>query len=176
MFSVQIDNEIYPCKIESTSTQFGQDVIRVISETAPLAEHGFYLVDNQGNIIDDKSDYMYLYREDTRCKEYTKEPVTIIPTECSYTEIPEGIYASLSRQISYCNNRITEITPYVATKTAYIDDTECIFTNVYAQGNITAFVEVNGIQIPCEVARYENNVIVSFEALEEVGIVTISII
>jgi hypothetical protein len=67
-------------------------------------------------------------------------------------------------------NRVTEITPWTATKTAYIGDTECIFTDV-PQGNLTVY-----LTIPYTVERMDNRVTVRFDTLEEVTDIAISII
>ena len=65
---------------------------------------------------------------------------------------------------------VAEVTPYKETKTAYIDDTEVVFTNV-PKGNLTIYFNK-----PYTVEREENRLIIRFEALEEVTPITISII
>ncbi len=65
---------------------------------------------------------------------------------------------------------VTDITPYTMTKTAYIDDTECIFNDV-PSGNVSAYIGV-----PHTVERDGDRVTVHFEPLEKVIEVTISII
>lgn len=67
---------------------------------------------------------------------------------------------------------ISNITPYTETKTAYIGDTEVVFTNV-PQGNLSVYFDT-----PTDYAinRESNNIEVSFEPLEDVTTVTISII
>lgn len=67
---------------------------------------------------------------------------------------------------------ISNITPYTETKTAYIGDTEVVFSNV-PQGNLSVYFDT-----PTDYAinRESNNIEVSFEPLEEVTTVTISII
>lgn len=67
-------------------------------------------------------------------------------------------------------DQVTEITPWTATKTAYIGDTECIFTDV-PQGNLTVY-----LTIPYTVERMDNRVTVYFDTLEEVTDIAISII
>jgi hypothetical protein len=56
------------------------------------------------------------------------------------------------------------------TKTAYIDDTECVFTGI-PTGNMTVYCSV-----PHTVERDSDRVTVHFEPLEEVIEVTISIL
>lgn len=60
--------------------------------------------------------------------------------------------------------------PWTATKTAYIDDTECLFEGV-PQGNVTVYCSV-----PHTVEKQDNRVVVKFEALTEVIEITISIL
>ena len=64
---------------------------------------------------------------------------------------------------------VSEITPWTATKQAYIDDTEIQFFDV-PQGNLSVFIDV-----PFEVSRDENTVVITFDPLEKVTEVTITI-
>ena len=65
---------------------------------------------------------------------------------------------------------VSEVTPYTETKTAYIDDTEVVFTNV-PEGNLTIYFNK-----PYTLVRDEDRLLIRFEALEEVTPITISII
>lgn len=65
---------------------------------------------------------------------------------------------------------VSDVTPYTDTKTAYIDDTEVVFTNV-PEGNLTIYFDK-----PYTLVRDEDRLLISFEALEEVTPITISII
>lgn len=67
-------------------------------------------------------------------------------------------------------SKVTEITPWTATKTAYIGDTEIVFDDC-PSGNLTVYY--NGSY---EVERDGARVTVYFETLEEVTDITISII
>lgn len=83
---------------------------------------------------------------------------------------------NISNEISASNASISNITPYTESKLAYIGDTACVFNNV-KNGNTTAFmVSDNGLGIPCTIARSGDSVVVSFEKLEEVATVTISVL
>lgn len=77
----------------------------------------------------------------------------------------------LGRRIdNLTNKRIDEITPYTQTKTAYIGDTEVTFyTDV--TGNLTVY-------FPYEytVERLTDRIVITFEPLEEVTDITISIL
>lgn len=75
--------------------------------------------------------------------------------------------------IAGCRKGISEVTPYTETKTAYIGDTECVFTDV-PQGNLSVYLA--DAQISYSVTRESDRVTVDFlEPLEEVTTVTISI-
>lgn len=76
----------------------------------------------------------------------------------------------LIEHIDQLGRQTEAITPWTASKTAYIDDTECVFDNV-PNGNVSAYMTV-----PHTVEREGDRVIVRFEALTEVQTVTISII
>lgn len=67
-------------------------------------------------------------------------------------------------------NKVVDITPWTASKTAYIEDTEVVFTGV-PTGNMTVYCSV-----PHTVECDGDRVAVKFEPLEEVIEVTISII
>lgn len=69
------------------------------------------------------------------------------------------------------SNRVDALTPYTETKTAYIGDTEVVFTDV-PQGNLSVYFDT-----PTEysVERTKDAIAVTFDALDEVTEVTISI-
>lgn len=80
--------------------------------------------------------------------------------------VPSSILESVQR----LGKQVEAVTPVTMTKTAYIDDTECIFTDV-PSGNVSAYMTV-----PHTVEREGDRVIVRFEALTEVQTVTINVI
>ena len=67
------------------------------------------------------------------------------------------------------SNKVVAITPYTETKTAYIRDTKVVFENV-PQGNLSVF----GLN-EYHVERVSDNIVVTFEPLENVTTVSISI-
>ena len=69
------------------------------------------------------------------------------------------------------SNKVTAITPYTETKTAYIGDTEVVFTNV-PQGNLSVYFDT---PTDYSVKRTNDAIAVTFDALDEVTTVTISI-
>ena len=76
----------------------------------------------------------------------------------------------LIEHIDMLGKQVEAVTPVTMTKTAYIDDTECVFENV-PNGNVSAYMTV-----PHTVERDGNRVTVKFAPLEEVQTVTINII
>lgn len=67
-------------------------------------------------------------------------------------------------------NKIVELTPYTETKTAYIDDTEIMFTDV-PNGNLSVFGIDN-----FSMTKDNGRLILTFEPLEEVAQITISVL
>lgn len=68
-------------------------------------------------------------------------------------------------------NKVVEITPYTDNKTAYIGDTEVVFTDV-PQGNLSVYFD---IPTDYSVERTKDAVAVTFDSLDEVTVVSISI-
>lgn len=150
---IEINGEKYPCKCSTFHTQTGKDAVRIISE-APIAE-GFRIVGEDDSVVADYSDYVYLYRQEGETiKEYTAEVDEIISAIGYTTGIPES---PIQAQISALNRRISDITPYTATKYGYYGETEKVFYNV-PNGNVTIFCDV-----PNSYERIEDRLIVSFE-------------
>lgn len=65
---------------------------------------------------------------------------------------------------------IEAITPYTETKQAFIGDTEIVFYDV-PQGNLTVYFDK-----PYAVERLTDSIMITFEELEEVTNITISIL
>ena len=86
--------------------------------------------------------------------------------------VSERVNDIASRLDAYTNARVSEITPYTETKTAYYNESEKTFYNV-PQGNISIFFDnYNGNY---NVSRIENIVIVSFDTLTDNTNVTIMV-
>ena len=152
MLYIEFDGNKYPCSVSTFHTQKGKDAVRIKSD-APTA-NGFKIVGEDDSVIADYSDYIYLYREEGRVKEYTAESEEIIPAEGNQSGVPVN---PIQQQISALNRRITDITPYTATKEAYYGETEKVFYDV-PNGNVTIFCDV-----PNSYKRVDNRLIVSFE-------------
>ncbi len=67
-------------------------------------------------------------------------------------------------------SKIVELTPYTETKTAYIGDTEIVFTDV-PSGNLLIYSPI----VNMSYVRLGDKLVISFEPLEEVTEITISI-
>lgn len=76
----------------------------------------------------------------------------------------------LIEHIDQLGRQVEAVTPWTASKTAYIGDSECIFNDV-PSGNMTVYCPAN-----YTVERMDTRVTVYFEPLEEVTEITISII
>ena len=82
----------------------------------------------------------------------------------------------LIEHIDQLGKQTEAITPWTASKTAYIDDTEVTFTDV-PLGNVSVFMtDKEGLNVPCTFERVYNGIKVSFEKREALAEVTISII
>lgn len=71
---------------------------------------------------------------------------------------------------------VSDATPYTESKTAYIGDTEVIFTE-YLEGNLTVYVTDENGNVPTYTVTQTDRITVTFDApLECVATVTISVI
>ena len=94
---------------------------------------------------------------------------------CSYVELPPSELTKLNKRVNDLSSKVTNITPYEDSKTAYIGDTEIIFDRVKG-GNINTYcITESGNAINTMFEVLESEIVVSFEPLEEVSIVSISI-
>ena len=171
MLYIEFDGNKYPCSVSTFHTQKGKDAVRIKSD-APTA-NGFKIVGDDDSVIADYSDYIYLYREEGRVKEYTAESEEIIPAEGNQSGVPVN---PIQQQFSALNRRITEITPYTESQEAGIQSKECVFNGVYRDGVLTARVVTSrGEQIPCTYEKEGDNVTVRFEELKDTATVTMQI-
>lgn len=98
----------------------------------------------------------------------------IVDGVCSYTELPPSEISRLNRKIDTVNNRVTSLTPYTVSKSAYIGDTECVFDKA-KEGMVNVSVVCDGFEIPHELEISRDKVVVMFEPLERVATVTMMI-
>lgn len=163
------DSDIhYNCTLSHFKTQNGNDGIRVIG--MPETDKGFIVYNDDDTIMSDYSDYVYIYNPN----EYTTVEEVKKSASCSFQDLSPSSYDILSRRISQVSSQVSAITPLIMSKEAYVGDTTCEFDYVKG-GNISAWVVINDIQLPCSFEVIDNKIIVTFDALEEVGIVNISI-
>lgn len=173
MIYQKIGETKYPIdKFTTFATQMGQTAVRIIGDV-PTAENGFEIVDDADNVIGDMSEFTYLYREDENVKEYTKTAEEIIPTQSFASgDIPITPYDVLSRRISAVNSRVTQITPYEQTKTAYYGEIEKVFYGVPDGVLNVTFDKYDG---EYSISRTEDRVTVSFPRLEDKTDITIMV-
>ena len=88
--------------------------------------------------------------------------------EASLLQMAENLVPQTAK-VDETANKVDAITPYTASKTAYIGDTEVVFESV-PQGNVSVF-GLNEYQTE----RIADNLVITFDALEEVTTVSISI-
>ena len=166
------DNTHYIVSIMPFTTQHGYNAIRFIGEDIPETDKGFKLYDDNDEVISDYSEYTNIYRKN----EYSVEHDEIVYPKGSNQPLNPSPYDNLSRRISQVSSQVNAITPYTDSKNAYIDDTECVFENINKEGALTVnVVDRNGVSIDYQVAKEDNNIIVTFEPLEEVATVSIVI-
>lgn len=173
MLYQKIGEQKYPIdKFSTFQTQFGNVAVRIVGDV-PLAENGFLIVDDNDNVIGDMSEYTYLYREDSKCKEYTKVAESPIPAESFASgDTPITPYDVLSRRISAVNNRVTEITPYEQTKTAYYGEIEKVFYGVPDGVLTVVFDNYDGRY---SINKVKDSVTISFPRLEDRTNITIMV-
>lgn len=71
-------------------------------------------------------------------------------------------------------SQVQVITPYTESKMAYIGDTFAEF-DLTKPGNISAWIDIDGVKTPCTFIAEDGKIKVEFEALEKVATVSISI-
>ena len=99
-------------------------------------------------------------------EEVEPEPIGYKTVISGYTPYVDS---KLIEHIDQLGKATEAVTPYTETKTAYIGDTSATFSN--RPGNLTVY-----FPHPYTVERLTDRIIVSFEELEEVTDITISIL
>ena len=165
-------DEQYDAYITTFKTQHSNDAIKIIGDV-PQTDKGFKLYDDNGKLVNDLSDYIYPYGEDGN--KYSNVEDIIINGESTFEPIPPSAYDRLSSRVSVLNGQVNALTPYTETKTVYVGETECVFDKVI-NGNISAYLEIGGEQMPCDITVGEKYITVSFDEAIDLGSVTISIL
>ena len=158
----------YDANITPFKTQKGNQALRVMGDM-PETDKGFIVYDDDDSVMSDFSDYIYLYRPN----EYTKVEEQYQTASISFQPINNS-YDRLSSRVSQLSSQVNAITPYTESKPVYVGDTECIF-DLTKEGNISAWLVTNDNQIPCVFDVIDGKIIVTFDELNEVGTINISI-
>lgn len=178
------DPRHYRCTIMPFKTQHGIEAIALnTAEEIPVNESGFKYFNDKNQLLGDYYAYRYHYDGNS----YSVERDVINRGGGSDAPLPASPILQLQNMVYMANQRISNvdanlsqeiqaITPYIETKTAYIDDTEIIFESD-AQGNVLASaVNTENESVECLVNRDGKVITVSFlHPLEYVTNVTISI-
>ena len=163
----------YAVTLAAFTSQHGYEAVRFIGEEVPQTDKGFKYYADDDTEIADLSRFTHYYRPN----EYTAEEDIIEAPEGSNEPIGPSALDVMSRRISQLGSQVSAITPIVCTKHAYIGDTRCEFdAQGLPDGVITASVNAGGIYVPFILDRTATTIVVTFEELEEVAEVTISIL
>ena len=166
------DEKYYDIQITFFTTDKGNSGIVVIGDI-PHTDKGFKVYEDDDVLNTDLSSYIYQYGMWEN--EYTNVEEIVDYGVDGYDPLPPSPYDILSRRISAVNNQVNALTPYKETKTVYIGDKECVFNKI-VNGNISAYLEIGGEQMPCNIIEGEKYITVTFDEAEELGSVTISIL
>jgi len=173
--------ETYEGSIMPFKTQHGIPAIMIgTQEEIPINESGFMVYSDNDEVLGDFSDYSNHYDGNAYSVEQDEieygSGVTELPP--SSPNVLSGIVNTLSlltAQTSKNSSDIEDITPYVETKTAYIDDTEIVFENE-RQGNILiSAIDSDGNSVETLNRREDDTIIVNFEPLQSITQVTLTI-
>ena len=174
------DSEIkYSGSIMPFKTQHGISAITIgISEEIPVNESGFKVYNDNNEILEDFSEYNNHYegnsysieKDEIEYGKGVSEPLPASPFDNMAVAL-----SNLTTQTYQNSSNIQEITPYIETKTAYIDDTEIVFENE-KQGNVLVnAIDREGNSIETSHKREGNKIIVNFKPLEQITKITITI-
>jgi hypothetical protein len=160
----------YRVSVQPFKSQHGHNAVRFIGEEVPETDKGFKYYSEDGDVISDMSSYTHLYRPN----EYTTEEDEIESPEPS--DKAEYRADPIEARLNTMSQKIRDLTPYVETKTAYIDDTEIIFDEAREGSVLVSAIDSNGDSVDSLYKREDGKIIVSFlKPIELVTTVTISI-
>ena len=166
------DKKYYDIQITFFTTDKGNSGVVLIGDI-PHTNKGFVVYEDDDTVNTDLSAYIYQYG--IWENEYTTVEEVVDYGEDVYEPLPPSAFDRLSQRVSTLNNQVNAITPYTETKTVYIGEKECVFDKV-VNGNISAYLEIGGEQMPCDITVGEKYITVTFEEAEDLGLVTISIL
>jgi hypothetical protein len=157
----------YNDSLEPFTTQHGYEAVRFKGDDIPETDKGFKVYGDDDTEIFDLSRYTHPYGKNEFCVEADSiEPIE--PAE--YKPLPPN---PLDVKLANMNRRISAITPYEQTKTAYFGEVEKVFYGV-PQGNTTVFFDK--YEGAYEISRIEDRLTVSFpERLQDMTNITIMV-
>ena len=157
----------YKESLQTFTTQHGHEAIRFVGDPIPETNKGFKAYDSTDREVADLSKYTYPYGPN----EYTTVADELEPVEPGTSKpLPES---PLDVRLDQMNRRISAITPYEQTKTAYFGEVEKVFYGV-PQGNTTVFFDK--YEGAYEISRIEDRLTVSFpERLQDMTNITIMV-
>ena len=171
------DDTKYTASVMPFKSQHGKDAVRIMAPPIPVKETGFRLFDDNDKLITNYSSYRHHYEGNA----YTIEKDEINPGGPGNAPIPLSPYFTLERQVAAVTAQANEtatqvetITPYTDEKQVFIDDTEAVF-DIPRSGAVTAWLESDGVTVPCSYTVEEGRVTLSFEPLQALGTAHISI-
>lgn len=171
----------YSGSIMPFRTQHGIPAIKIgTREEIPIDETGFKVYSENGEVLEDFSEYSNHYEGNSYSTEkdeieYGKGVTELTPAGPSALSSVMGTLSNVSAKTDKNTLDIQEITPFVETKTAYIDDTEILFESD-KQGNIVVTaIDSDGESVNVAYKRDGNEILVYFDPLELITDITLSI-
>ena len=150
------------------TTQHGYPAIKFVGDPIPETDKGFKLYEDDGTLIQDLSEYVYEYKANI----YSAQQDIIEEPSGNPDPVPESAFDRLSKQVSRLGSRVSQITPFKESKTAYYGEKEKRFYGV-PSGVVTVFFDKYDGEYT--VSRIEDVLTVGFPALENETNVTIMV-
>ena len=167
------NDEQYNETFEPFTTQHGYQAVRFTGDEIPETDKGFKVYNDNDKEIYDLSKYKYIYRQNEYSVEQDEIEQPIGNNES--ISVPSSSYGALDRRIDYIASQVADITPYKASKTAYIDDTSVEF-DIAKDGNISVYmVDGEGQNVPFTFEQNNGKVIVAFEKRDSLAEATMVI-
>jgi len=161
------DTTHYKEDIVPFTTQHGKQAVNFVGDELPETDKGFKFYDDDGNLISDLSEYIYIYRQNA----YSVEKDVIVPPKGSDAPLPPSAYDALNSKVNKVSSQVAAITPYEQTKKAYFGEIEKVFYDV-PDGNTSIFF--SNYDGKYTVERIENRLTVTFpERLTDMTDITV---
>ena len=176
MSYVQFDGEDtrYYGSIMPFTTQHGYNAVRILSSPIPAKNTGFKFYNDNDTLIQSFSAYRYHYEDNA----YSVQKDEITPAAPANEPVGQSPMASIQFAVSslaaQTAEQIEALTPYTDEKPVYIDNTEVIF-ECDRRGAVTAWLEIDGVQVNCGYEVADGRIRLFFDPLEDVGTAHISV-